>query len=86
MSVIAQIDCPFSFIITLLVTGTTKSEDRALLLKQFNEQGSQYFVFLLSTRAGGLGLNLQAADTVVIFDSDWNPHQVCVTAAVIKRK
>lgn len=47
-----------------------------MLLKKFNEEGSQYFIFLLSTRAGGLGLNLQAADTVVIFDSDWNPHQV----------
>lgn len=58
------------------VSGTTKSEDRAMLLKKFNEEGSQYFIFLLSTRAGGLGLNLQAADTVVIFDSDWNPHQV----------
>lgn len=58
------------------VSGTTKSEDRAALLKKFNEEGSQYFIFLLSTRAGGLGLNLQAADTVVIFDSDWNPHQV----------
>lgn len=58
--------------------GTTKSEDRAELLKKFNSEGSQYFIFLLSTRAGGLGLNLQAADTVVIFDSDWNPHQVCV--------
>lgn len=57
-------------------SGTTKSEDRATLLKKFNEEGSQYFIFLLSTRAGGLGLNLQAADTVVIFDSDWNPHQV----------
>ncbi|KAK4811095.1 hypothetical protein QYF61_016381 [Mycteria americana] len=54
---------------------TTKSEDRAALLKKFNEPGSQYFIFLLSTRAGGLGLNLQAADTVIIFDSDWNPHQ-----------
>uniref|UniRef100_A0A673XTM6 SWI/SNF related BAF chromatin remodeling complex subunit ATPase 2 n=1 Tax=Salmo trutta TaxID=8032 RepID=A0A673XTM6_SALTR len=59
----------------LRLDGTTKSEDRATLLKKFNEKGSQYFVFLLSTRAGGLGLNLQAADTVVIFDSDWNPHQ-----------
>lgn len=58
------------------IAGTTKSEDRAMLLKKFNEEGSQYFIFLLSTRAGGLGLNLQAADTVVIFDSDWNPHQV----------
>lgn len=62
--------------ITFGVSGTTKSEDRAMLLKKFNEEGSQYFIFLLSTRAGGLGLNLQAADTVVIFDSDWNPHQV----------
>ncbi|XP_041084665.1 probable global transcription activator SNF2L2 isoform X1 [Polyodon spathula] len=59
----------------LRLDGTTKSEDRAALLKKFNCPGSQYFIFLLSTRAGGLGLNLQAADTVVIFDSDWNPHQ-----------
>ncbi|XP_051543702.1 probable global transcription activator SNF2L2 isoform X2 [Myxocyprinus asiaticus] len=59
----------------LRLDGSTKSEDRAMLLKKFNDEGSQYFIFLLSTRAGGLGLNLQAADTVVIFDSDWNPHQ-----------
>lgn len=55
--------------------GGTKSEDRGDLLKKFNAKESEYFVFLLSTRAGGLGLNLQAADTVIIFDSDWNPHQ-----------
>lgn len=59
----------------LRLDGTTKSEDRGDLLKKFNCKDSEYFIFLLSTRAGGLGLNLQTADTVVIFDSDWNPHQ-----------
>lgn len=59
----------------LRLDGTTKSEDRGQLLSLFNAKDSPYFIFLLSTRAGGLGLNLQAADTVVIFDSDWNPHQ-----------
>ncbi|KAL2087284.1 hypothetical protein ACEWY4_018343 [Coilia grayii] len=59
----------------LRLDGTTKAEDRGMLLKTFNDAASEYFVFLLSTRAGGLGLNLQSADTVVIFDSDWNPHQ-----------
>lgn len=58
--------------------GMTKSEDRGELLKVFNDPASDYFLFILSTRAGGLGLNLQTADTVVIFDSDWNPHQVCL--------
>jgi SNF2 family DNA or RNA helicase len=56
--------------------GMTKAEDRGELLKKFNAANSDYFMFLLSTRAGGLGLNLQSADTVIIFDSDWNPHQV----------
>merc|ERR1712012_97583 len=53
----------------------TKSDERADMLKIFNDPKSEYFIFLLSTRAGGLGLNLQTADTVIIFDSDWNPHQ-----------
>ena len=37
-------------------------------------QGSEKFVFLLSTRAGGLGINLQSADTCILYDSDWNPQ------------
>lgn len=60
----------------LRLDGMTKSEDRGDLLKVFNDPESDYFIFILSTRAGGLGLNLQTADTVIIFDSDWNPHQV----------
>ncbi|KAB8416334.1 hypothetical protein FH972_024854 [Carpinus fangiana] len=59
----------------LRLDGGTKSDDRSELLKQFNAPNSPYFCFLLSTRAGGLGLNLQTADTVIIYDSDWNPHQ-----------
>ncbi|KAM9940146.1 hypothetical protein OXX80_000411, partial [Metschnikowia pulcherrima] len=55
--------------------GSTKAEDRQDMLKSFNHPESEYFCFLLSTRAGGLGLNLQSADTVIIFDTDWNPHQ-----------
>ena len=43
-------------------------------LAAFNAPDSQIFVFLLSTRAGGQGLNLQSADTVIFFDSDWNPQ------------
>jgi ATP-dependent helicase STH1/SNF2 len=59
----------------LRLDGTTKSDDRSDLLREFNAPDSPYFMFLLSTRAGGLGLNLQTADTVIIYDSDWNPHQ-----------
>lgn len=43
-------------------------------IDKFNVQTGKYPIFLLSTRAGGLGLNLATADTVIIFDSDWNPH------------
>ena len=50
----------------LRLDGGTKAEDRQDMLKVFNAPDSEYFCFLLSTRAGGLGLNLQTADTVVI--------------------
>jgi SNF2 family DNA or RNA helicase len=56
----------------LRLDGTVKSDERGKLVKDFNDKNSPYFIFLLSTRAGGLGLNLQSADTVIIFDSDWN--------------
>ena len=59
----------------LRLDGATKAEDRQEMLRLFNDPNSEYFCFLLSTRAGGLGLNLQTADTVIIFDTDWNPHQ-----------
>ena len=59
----------------LRLDGTNKAEERGVMLREFNSPDSNYFIFMLSTRAGGFGLNLQTADTVIIFDSDWNPHQ-----------
>eukprot|EP00057_Strongylocentrotus_purpuratus_P019153 XP_011673627.1 PREDICTED: lymphocyte-specific helicase-like [Strongylocentrotus purpuratus] len=53
--------------------GTTSLEDRQERMKEFNSN-PDVFLFLLSTRAGGLGINLTAADTVIIYDSDWNPQ------------
>ncbi|KAJ8289884.1 hypothetical protein GJAV_G00006390 [Gymnothorax javanicus] len=52
------------------VTGSMRQE----AIDRFNAPGAAQFVFLLSTRAGGLGINLATADTVIIYDSDWNPH------------
>jgi len=57
----------------LRLDGSTPAEEREKRMYMFNAPDSPYFVFLLSTRAGGLGLNLATADTVIIFDSDWNP-------------
>lgn len=54
--------------------GSIKGEIRKQALDHFNAEGSSDFCFLLSTRAGGLGINLATADTVIIFDSDWNPQ------------
>ncbi|KAJ5099383.1 hypothetical protein N7532_006384 [Penicillium argentinense] len=52
--------------------GSTKLEDRRDTVADF-QSNPDIFVFLLSTRAGGLGINLTAADTVIFYDSDWNP-------------
>ena len=54
--------------------GTVSSDIRNRAIDHFNAPGSPDFCFLLSTRAGGLGINLETADTVIIFDSDWNPQ------------
>jgi chromodomain-helicase-DNA-binding protein 1 len=54
--------------------GSTPAQQRHQAMEHFNKPGSPDFAFLLSTRAGGLGINLATADTVIIFDSDWNPQ------------
>jgi len=68
------------------IDGSTNIDDRQTAMDIFNAEKSggkngtrnygddRYFVFMLSTRAGGLGINLTSADTCIIFDSDWNPH------------
>lgn len=56
------------------IDGTTSHEDRIASIDDYNKPGSDKFVFLLTTRAGGLGINLTSADIVVLFDSDWNPQ------------
>jgi SNF2 family DNA or RNA helicase len=56
----------------LRLDGSTKVEHRQKLTERFNRD-PRVFLFILSTRSGGLGLNLTGADTVIFYDSDWNP-------------
>ncbi|CZR60344.1 probable ATPase component of chromatin remodeling complex (ISW1) [Phialocephala subalpina] len=56
------------------IDGGTAHEDRIAAIDEYNKPGSEKFVFLLTTRAGGLGINLTSADIVVLYDSDWNPQ------------
>lgn len=61
------------------ITGNLRQD----AIDRFNAPGAPQFAFLLSTRAGGLGINLATADTVIIYDSDWNPHNVsCLFATM----
>ena len=54
--------------------GNTGLEERETQIEEFVRPGSKKQVFLISTRAGGLGLNLMTASTVILYDSDWNPQ------------
>lgn len=54
--------------------GNTQHIDRQQYIDEYNKPNSEKFLFMLSTRAGGLGINLATADIVILFDSDWNPQ------------
>ncbi|KAG6972374.1 hypothetical protein JG688_00004009 [Phytophthora aleatoria] len=56
------------------IDGQTSYEDRESSIDEYNKPNSSKFLFLLSTRAGGLGINLYTADVVILYDSDWNPQ------------
>ncbi|KXN66136.1 Smarca5 protein [Conidiobolus coronatus NRRL 28638] len=56
------------------IDGQTSHEERIDAIDAYNAPDSEKFLFLLTTRAGGLGINLVTADIVIIFDSDWNPQ------------
>jgi SWI/SNF-related matrix-associated actin-dependent regulator of chromatin subfamily A member 5 len=56
------------------IDGSTAHEDQIAGIDEYNRPGSEKFIFLLTTRAGGLGINLTSADIVVLYDSDWNPQ------------
>ena len=54
--------------------GSIRGNERQAAIDRYNAPNSDRFVFMLSTRAGGLGINLTTANTVIIYDSDWNPQ------------
>ncbi|KAF8499331.1 P-loop containing nucleoside triphosphate hydrolase protein [Hysterangium stoloniferum] len=62
------------------IDGGTAHEDRIAAIDEYNRPGSEKFIFLLTTRAGGLGINLTTADIVVLYDSDWLEPQADLQA------
>lgn len=58
----------------LRLDGTTNRIDREMDVRSYNAAGSPVFIYLISTRAGGQGINLATADTVVLYDTCWNPQ------------
>ncbi|XP_021273961.1 ATP-dependent DNA helicase DDM1 isoform X2 [Herrania umbratica] len=56
------------------IDGSVKLDERRRQIMEFNDENSNCRIFILSTRAGGLGINLTAADTCILYDSDWNPQ------------
>ncbi|KAJ3129306.1 hypothetical protein HK101_005272, partial [Irineochytrium annulatum] len=69
----------------LRIDGDTKMSERQGLLNAYNAPGSDHFIFLLTTRTGGVGINLTTADTIIMYDADWNPHQDIQAMARVHR-
>ena len=63
--------CSSSCVEYCRIDGGTAHEDRIVAIDEYNKPDSEKFIFLLTTRAGGLGINLTSADVVVLYDSDW---------------
>ena len=66
--------CRYRQFAYLRMDGQTSSEDRDKRIEEFQNPNSDKWLFLISTRAGGLGINLHAANIVILYDSDWNPQ------------
>ncbi|KAJ3132065.1 hypothetical protein HK100_005737, partial [Physocladia obscura] len=69
----------------LRIDGEVAMNLRHGMIGEFNSKESEHFVFLLTTRTGGTGINLTSADTVIIYDCDWNPHQDIQAVARVHR-
>lgn len=65
--------------------GQTNRVQRQIDINRYNAPNSHLFAFIMSTRAGGLGVNLQTADTVILYDSDWNPQSDLQAMARVHR-